>query len=420
MCRRCSGDDYTTVFQFVTPRVVLPSPRSHTPIIRLIPAQTLCPHTRTKHTLNTQNHTNQDIRDEYEQPQISATAEQNDDSQWEEEEADLTFYQEKFHLPRERKYRAPRKPKNACQRFEEHRAAVENLAEDASLENVWEITYTPARFEDGFLKDSLQPFYMQNQIVDVMTQVKGGKEANVYRCRAHPSMAVEWIAAKVYRPRRFRNLRNDSMYREGRQILSSEDDRPQAIKPRDERILRAVDKKTAFGVQVQHTSWLMYEFSTLQILHMAGAPVPMPYGVGENAILMAYIGDEQRAAPTLHEVQLEDDEAGPLFQKTIQSVKLMLQKGFVHGDLSAYNILYWKGEITLIDFPQVTDVYSNRNAQTILGRDVKRVCQYFQHYGIRANHRRLAAEMWERYAALAPDDLAADLSWYEFEQDSLE
>ena len=49
-----------------------------------------------------------------------------------------------------------------------------------------------------------------------------------------------------------------------------------------------------------------------------------------------------------------------------------------------------------------------------------RVCQYFQHYGIRANHRRLAAEMWERYAGLAPDDLAADLSWYEFEQDSLE
>lgn len=86
--------------------------------------------------MNTQNHTNQDLRDEYEQPQISATAEQNDDSQWEEEEADLTFYQEKFHLPRERKYRAPRKPKNACQRFEEHRAAVENLAEDASLENV--------------------------------------------------------------------------------------------------------------------------------------------------------------------------------------------------------------------------------------------------------------------------------------------
>ena len=30
-----------------------------------------------------------------------------------------------------------------------------------------------------------------------------------------------------------------------------------------------------------------------------GVPVPEPYGVGENAILMEYIGNEQLAAPTL-------------------------------------------------------------------------------------------------------------------------
>ncbi len=356
--------------------------------------------------MNTQENANRNLWEEYEQ---------YEDGQWEEEEAELAFYEEKFHLPRERAYRVPRKPKNARQRFEEHRAEVDELAEDAGLENVWEITYTPARFESAFLKGSLRPFYSQNQIVDVMAQVKGGKEASVYRCRAHPSMDVEWIAAKVYRPRQFRNLRNDSIYREGRQILSSEDGRPQAVNPRDDRILRAVGKKTTFGAQVQHTSWLMHEFSTLQILHAAGVPAPTPYGVGENAILMEYIGDEQMAAPTLHEVQLEHDEAERLFQQTMQSIKRMLQKGFVHGDLSAYNILYWKGEITLIDFPQVIDIQSNRSAQAILGRDVKRVCQYFRRYGIRANHRRLAAEIWERCAAPDPDDLAADLSRYELQ-----
>ena len=141
------------------------------------------------------------------------------DSQWEEEQADLDFYQRKFRLSHST-YRAPGSPKNERQKFEAHRAEIQKLAEVAGLENVWEITYTPSRYEGGFLRDSLQPFYAQDQIVDVMAQVKGGKEASVYRCKAHESVGVEWIAAKVYRPRQFRNLRNDAIYREGRQLLT--------------------------------------------------------------------------------------------------------------------------------------------------------------------------------------------------------
>ena len=237
-------------------------------------------------------------------------------------------------------------------------------------------------------------------------------------------MGVKWIAAKVYRPRQFRNLRNDAIYREGRQLLSSEDGRPQVVNPRDNRIARAVNRKSFYGVQVRHTSWLMYEFSTLQTLHAAGVPVPTPYGVGENAILMEYIGDERMAAPNLNEVRLEDDEARPLFELTMQSIARMLHKGFVHGDLSAYNILYWQGEIKLIDFPQVIDTQSNRSAQAVLNRDVMRVCQYFGRYGIRANPLQLAREMWDHHAAPDPDDLAADLSRLELsghrESDDLE
>ncbi len=125
---------------------------------------------------------------------------------------------------------------------------------------------------------------------------------------------------------------------------------------------------------------------------------------------MEYIGDERMAAPTLHAVRLQDDEARPLFDRTPESIVLMLQKGLVHGDLSAFNILYWQGEIKLIDFPQVIESQKNRNAQKVLNRDVERICQYFGRYGIRADAHRLAREMWELYAAPNPDDLAADLS----------
>mgnify|MGYP000925870685 CR=1 FL=1 len=61
-----------------------------------------------------------------------------------------------------------------------------------------------------------------NIITDVLHQVKGGKEATVYCCAAHPSTGVDLIAAKVYRPREFRQLRNDAQYRQGRRILSDE------------------------------------------------------------------------------------------------------------------------------------------------------------------------------------------------------
>jgi len=82
-------------------------------------------------------------------------------------------------------------------------------------------------------------------------------------------------AAKVYRPREFRNLRNDKMYREGRPILTAAGRR---VKKTDHRLLRAVGKKTEFGVQVEHTSWLMYEYTTLKQLHDAGAAVREPQG----------------------------------------------------------------------------------------------------------------------------------------------
>jgi len=357
--------------------------------------------------LKEQEERDNDGWDQFQQDDDSSS--QESDRRWEEEEAELEFYERKFRLA-EPAFRAAREPKNERQRFEMHRAEVQQLAEVADLESVWDITYTPARFEGGFLRTSLRPFYQQDQIVDVMAQVKGGKEANVYRCKAHSSVGVEWIAAKVYRPRQFRNLRNDAMYREGRHLLTAEDGRPQAINPRDDRTARAVNKKSVFGVQVRHTSWLMYEFSALQTLHEAGAPVPKPYGVGDNAILMEYIGDEQMAAPTLHETRLEDDEAGPLFDRTLKSIAVMLENGLAHGDLSAYNILYWQGEIRLIDFPQVIDIHTNRSAQAVLKRDVERICQYFRRYGMRVDHSLLADELWERYAAPDPDDLAADLS----------
>jgi RIO kinase 1 len=295
---------------------------------------------------------------------------------------------------------------------------LESVADLGGLEAGLRTTYTPARHEAWWLETSLRPFFEQELIDDVEALVKGGKEANVYRCRAHPATGATWLAAKVYRPRMFRNLRNDHRYRQGRTVLTAEG---VAAKATDARLTKALGKKTAFGQQLAHTSWLMHEYVTLDLLHRAGGAVPRPVASAENAILMAYLGDTAGAAPALNEVRLGQEEARPILREVLRNVALLLRNGRVHGDLSAYNVLYWEGQIALIDFPQVVnsrvghDTHPrfsavNPEAYDILARDLQRVCQYFRGYGIDADGRAIAAALWERYAAVDAEDRLADLS----------
>ena len=217
----------------------------------------------------------------------------------------------------------------------------------------FKFTYKAARFEEAWLLDSLNEIAGQQLISDVLRKVKAGKEASVYLCRSGSSIDTRLIAAKVYRPRTLRNLKNDAIYRTGRIDLGEDG--------------AALFKE---------------------------ADVPKPYAMEKNAILMGFVGDLDLAAPTLNSVTLDPDEARPLFERVVLNVDLLLQKKRIHGDLSAYNILYWDGDITLIDFPQVVDPEANPSAWMIFQRDVTRVCQYFESQGVKVNARTLAAELW--------------------------
>jgi len=259
-------------------------------------------------------------------------------------------------------------------------------------EGAFRPTYTGSRHEMHWILTYLSSLYESHQILDVVRQVKGGKEATVYCCRAHPSVGVELAAAKLYRPRIFRNLRNDAQYRQGRAVL---DQRGQAV--RDLRRLHAIQRGTVLGKELVHTSWLSHEFHTLRLLHEAGADVPRPISLSENVILMEYLGDEQRGAPALHHVTFDPAEARLLFDRLLRNVELMLACGRVHGDLSAYNVLYWVGQATIIDFPQAFDPVRNPDAFPLLARDIERLCQYFARYGLQTDALQLAREIWTRH-----------------------
>ena len=281
------------------------------------------------------------------------------------------------------------------------------LAGRVGLREGGEMTYRPGPFEREWLESSLLDFFEQEFIVDVLGQVKGGKEATVYRCEAGPALGRELVAAKVYRPREFRNLANDQRYRAGRETIAGDG---HVLKTTDHREMRALAKKTGFGAQVRHTSWLMHEFSTMATLYEAGADVPEPIAATDNAILMTYLGDEREAAPTLREVRLGSETASAVFERVRENLELMLTWGVIHGDLSAYNILWWDDAPTIIDFPQVVHPGENDQAFEIFARDVQRVCEYFTRRGVETEPERIAAELWQKCVPEDAIDRAAGAS----------
>lgn len=305
--------------------------------------------------------------------------------------------------------RRPPKPKfvpKVSPGHQKHWARIEE-EKRRGITGDFETTYRPGHTERRWLLATLRPFFETDHIDDVLSKVKGGKEADVYRCSLSEEGHRQIVAAKLYRPRSHRTMRNDLIYREGRDVLTIQGQTSRAY---DRRVLRAMLKRTEYGKQAEQTSWLMHEYHALVELHSAGADVPEPIEMAPNAILMEFIGDEYDVAPVLNGVQLEKSEAKSLFEQVLRNLQIMLEAGFIHGDLSAHNILYWEGKAILIDFPQVVPVEGNKQAFDLLTRDVVRVCQYWSKQGVKANPERLARDLWGSYSKVRQEDVLADLS----------
>ncbi len=259
-------------------------------------------------------------------------------------------------------------------------------------------TMLTARRDASWILSSLSPFYYQHLITDVLHEAHSGKEATVYCCEAHPSTGVKYLAAKVYRPRMFRSLRNDAVYRYSR---VQRDEQGQAEHGNSRRG-SAATRKTERGRAAQVASWIEYEYLTQRLLHAHGADVPRPYAQIGNAVLMEYIGDLDEPAPRLSDVALEQQEVQALFDCIVRNIELALIHGRIHGDLSAYNVLYWQGAVTLIDFAQAVDPYHNSDVFSLLTRDIERICQYFARYGVKSDAYGLAHDIWTRHMGPIP------------------
>ncbi len=240
-----------------------------------------------------------------------------------------------------------------------------------------------------------QHFLDEGFIAGIVRPIKSGKEASVHLCRANETTTGERLAAlKVFHSPDRRDFRDEALYRDGEWI-------------KERRIRVAVEKRTRFGREVAAGIWVDREWESLRTLSNAGADVPTPIARTGRAILMTYVGDEETAAPQLRSLRPGRKEAQQLFEQVMRNVRLLLCHNVIHGDLSAFNVLVWRGRVTIIDLPQAVDPRKNRHAEVLLERDVRRICEHFERLGVRTTPERIAADLWTawQFADLVPEEL---------------
>ena len=213
--------------------------------------------------------------------------------------------------------------------------------------------------------------------------VNDGKEATVYRCRPKPEVGNGYLAAKMYRARKFRAFGNDARYVDPSRV-------------RDRRLAKAIKQRSRKGRRLSHRMWIDHEWQVLNLLYESGASVPKPYARCNEGILMELIGDGARAAPMLVHVQLTPDEAKATFGAVLRDMEILLDCGLVHGDLSAFNILYEKGRPTIIDLPQAVEVDTVADAWLLFYRDMENICSYFRRQGMILDTLDTATRLWSR------------------------
>jgi RIO kinase 1 len=242
------------------------------------------------------------------------------------------------------------------------------------------------------LGNSLDDLLAEGVISEIITRLKSGKEADVYAVRQGGKV----IAAKVYKDRAHRSFKNNSAYKEGRQVRSS-------------RSQRAMDRGSKFGKEAAEDAWKSAEANTLYTLHAAGVRVPTPVMFLEGVLFMELVlAANGQVAPRLIDTQLSVEDAHDAYRDMLAQLVRILCCDLIHGDLSPYNVLWAESGPTIIDFPQVVSASHNSSSEAFFMRDARNILGHFAQIDSRLRARASdPAEIWRAYMRreLSPDFL---------------
>lgn len=114
----------------------------------------------------------------------------------------------------------------------------------------------------------------------------------------------------------------------------------------------------------------------------SGLPVPYPVAHKGSVVVLQYLGDETMSAPRLIDARLTSHQAQEAAASVMNTVVGLAELGYIHGDLSPFNILWWQDRAWVIDFPQTVDGLLHPSGPQLLRRDIDNSLQWFRKYGI--------------------------------------
>ena len=230
-----------------------------------------------------------------------------------------------------------------------------------------------AKFKNADLNDLSKRGFLD----ELISGIKTGKEASVFLGRNPEGL----VAVKIYTDLRVRSFKRDQAYRQGRFIG-------------DSRIEKAIAQGSEKGLDAHQILWVQEEFRQMKHLHGHGVRVPRAIAVSGISLVMEFIGDRDGTpAPRISDLKMETAEAQEAFRQSVQNLKRIVSSGRVHGDYSAFNILWQDDQAVVIDFPQVIEFKNNPDAHAFLERDVRSLCSSFRKQGVKADPGSLLREV---------------------------
>jgi len=128
-------------------------------------------------------------------------------------------------------------------------------------------------------------------------------------------------------------------------------------------------------------AWAQKEFRNLEQASRAKVRVPKPVAVKNNVLVMEFIGKDGVSAPSLKEQPPTNPER--VYSVLLTYLERLYRKAeLVHGDLSEYNIMMWKGNPVIFDVSQAVPT-SHPMAKFFLHRDLANVNRFFSRLGVK-------------------------------------
>jgi len=130
-------------------------------------------------------------------------------------------------------------------------------------------------------------------------------------------------------------------------------------------------------------AWAQKEYKNLKQATSAKVRVPKPTAVEKNVLIMEFIGKNGTSAPSMKEQPPKKPEK--TYETLLNHIQRLYCKAqLVHGDLSEYNVMIWRGRPVIFDVSQAVPPY-HPLADSLLHRDLENLNRYFSRLDVKVS-----------------------------------